>query len=151
MTSCFSSSIASGFGSRYPSSHQRSFRRRHSKITYCSRSLRSRLRSIGRCLPCTETPAGHLGRYWGVHLAPMGMVARIARAFRTQAMIANRSKRPASITTSMRITPLGFAFRQTPDSKLPIQIRSILYSTPSPLNPCTRLLPDIPTSFRRIL
>jgi len=35
-TSCFSSSIASGFGLHYPSSRRQQFQRRHFKITFCS-------------------------------------------------------------------------------------------------------------------
>ena len=49
-----------------------------------------------------------------------GMVAQIARAFRIRATIMNRSRRFASITTSMRKTRPGIAFRPTPACKLPI-------------------------------
>ena len=52
--------------------------------------------------------------------------ARIARAFRIRATITNRSRRFESITTSMRKTRPGFAFRRTTDSRPPI---------PIPINP----------------
>ena len=44
----------------------------------------------------------------------METAARIARAFRIRATIMSRSRRFASITTSMRKTPTWFAFRPTP-------------------------------------
>ncbi len=83
-------------------------------------------------------------------LRMMETVAQIARACLIRAMIMNRSKLFGSITTSMRKTPPGFAFKRTTDSKLPTPIPSILCSTLFPLNPCTRLQQDIRTSFRRI-
>src|SRR2546425_1961446 len=67
-------------------------------------------------------------------LRMMETVAPIVRAFRIRAMIMNRSRRFESITTSIRKTPPGSAFRRTTDSRRPIPIPSTPCSTRSPLN-----------------
>jgi len=84
-------------------------------------------------------------------LPTLETVVQIARASLIRAMITSRSRPLESTTTSMRKTPHGFAFKWTPGYRLLTPIPSTLCSTLFPLNPCTRLQPDIPTSFRRIL
>ena len=58
------------------------------------------------------------------------MAAPIAKASRIPATTANRCRPPASITTSTRRTPPGFAFRPTPACRPPTPTRSIRCSTP---------------------
>ena len=120
---------------------------------------RSRCRSIRRCFRSMEIPTERPSPCWAVRsmlaevrppLRMMETAARIARASLIRAMIMNRSRRFESITTSMRKTPRGFAFRRTPGSRPPTPILSTRCSTLFPPNPCIRLRRDIRTSFRRI-
>ena len=58
------------------------------------------------------------------------MAAPIAWVSRIPATIMSRCRLPASITTSTRTTPHGFAFRPIPDCRLPRPIPSIRSSIP---------------------
>ena len=81
---------------------------------------------------------------------PTATAAPIAKAFRIPATITSRCRRRASITTSARTTPRGFAFRPIPDCKRPTPIPSIRYSTPSRRSRSILSPRDTRTSSRRI-
>ena len=66
-------------------------------------------------------------------LRPMETAAPTARASRIPATITSRCRPSASITTSTRTTPPGFAFKPTPACRPPTPIRSIpLFNAISP-------------------
>jgi hypothetical protein len=128
----------------------------HSNLTYCSMSLRARVLSTRICFRFTGMSAERRKRSSAVRsvwagAATTGTAARIARAFRIRATIMNKFRPFASITTSMRKTPPGTAFRPTRACKLPIQIPSTLSSTRFPLNRFTLLRPDTRTCFPKTL
>jgi hypothetical protein len=107
--------------------------------------FRSTGMSVG---PPKQSSAARLVR---VQTVAMGMGVRIARAFRIRATIMNKSRRFASITTSMRKIRPGIVFRRTLVYKPPTRIPSTLSSILFLLNRFTLLPRDIRTCFPKIL